>query len=181
MTSRKKNNILVAYASRAGSTAEVAQAIGRTLIEQGMEADIVPVEQVTNLTPYQAVVVGSAIRAAHWLPEAMKFMQGYRVELARKPFAMFTVCITLAMSNSEQYRAAVREWTAPVRALVTPCREGLFAGMLDFKKLPLNFETLRLRATVAMGIFPKDDRRDWNAIRSWAESLKPMLDGAGSF
>ena len=51
----------------------------------------------------------------------------------------------------------------------------MFAGMLDFNKLPFNWETLKLRATVAMGIFPRGDRRDWKAVRSWAESLKPML------
>lgn len=89
--------------------------------------------------------------------------------------AMFTVCITLAMSNSEQYRAAVAGWVAPVRALVKPLSEGLFAGMLDFSKLPVNWDTLKLRATVALGIFPRGDHRDWHAIRAWAESLKPML------
>ena len=142
------NKILIAYASRAGSTAEVAQAIGRTLIEQGAEVDVIPVEKVTDLTLYRAVVVGSAIRAAHWLPEAMGFIQSHRAELVRKPFAMFTVCITLAMSNLEQYRSAVREWTAPVRALVKPFSEGLFAGMLalTLSSLPAWAEE-KLRAT----------------------------------
>jgi hypothetical protein len=88
---------------------------------------------------------------------------------------MFTVCITLAMANSEQYRAAVAGWTAPVRAIVRPLSEGLFAGMLDFNKLPINWETLKLRATVAMGIFPRGDHRDWDAVRAWTESLKPLL------
>jgi hypothetical protein len=62
-----------------------------------------------------------------------------------------------------------------VRALVKPLREGLFPGVLDFTKLPLNFDTLKLRLVVALGIFPKDDRRDWNAIRIWAERLYPRL------
>jgi menaquinone-dependent protoporphyrinogen oxidase len=92
--------------------------------------------------------------------------------LAQKRFAMFTVCITLAMSNTEQYRSAVANWVAPVRALVKPLSEGLFAGMLDFSKLPVNWDTLRLRMTVALGIFPRGDRRDWNAIQAWASSLE---------
>jgi menaquinone-dependent protoporphyrinogen IX oxidase len=103
------------------------------------------------------------------------FIETHRETLARRPFAMFTVCITLAMSNSEQYRSAVAGWVAPVRAFVKPMSEGLFAGMLDFNKLPVNLDTLKLRATVASGIFPRDDRRDWNAIRAWAESLKPVM------
>jgi len=62
-----------------------------------------------------------------------------------------------------------------VRAIVRPLSEGLFAGMLDFSKLPVNLDTLKLRATVASGVFPRGDRRDWNAIRAWAESLKPVM------
>jgi hypothetical protein len=62
-----------------------------------------------------------------------------------------------------------------VRAQVKPVSEGLFAGLLDFSKLPFNWDTLKLRAVVALGIFPKGDRRDWNAVRSWVENIQPLL------
>lgn len=169
------NKILVTYASRTGSTAEIAQAIGKTLAENGAQVDVRPMQEVQDLTPYSAVVAGSAIRKSKWLPEAAQFIQAHRAELAQKRFAEFTVCITLAMSSTEQYRSVVEKWVAPVRALVTPQSDGYFAGMLDFKKLPLNLDTLQLRLTVALGIFPRDDRRDWNAVRAWAESIRPML------
>jgi menaquinone-dependent protoporphyrinogen oxidase len=167
--------ILVTYASRSGSTLEIAKAISNRLKEGGADVDVMPMQAVKDLTPYQAVVAGSAIRGAKWLPEAVQFIRAHQSTLRHKPFAMFTVCITLAMSNSEQYRAAVAGWTAPVRAIVRPLSEGLFAGILDFNKLPLNWDTLKLRATVAMGIFPRGDHRDWNAVNAWAESLKPLL------
>lgn len=167
--------ILVAYASRAGSTAGVAEAIGKTLIESGAQVDIIPVSEVMDLAPYQAVVVGSAIRKSKWLPEAMQFVQTHRAELKQKPFATFTVCITLAMSGSAPYHQAVTEWIRPVREQVQPVSEGLFAGQLDFGKLPVTFDTLLLRAMVAFGVFPKGDCRDWNAIRAWTESLRPMF------
>ncbi|MBI5034458.1 MAG: hypothetical protein HZB51_28380 [Chloroflexi bacterium] len=105
----------------------------------------------------------------------MQFIQTHRAELAQKRFAEFTVCITLAMSNSEQYRTAVAKWVEPVRAQVKPLSDGFFPGMLDFKKLPLSLDTLGVRLTVVLGIFPRDDRRDWNTIRAWAESIRPML------
>ncbi len=167
--------ILVTYASRAGSTAEVAEAIGKTLTQNGAQVDLLPMQDVKDLAPYQAVVAGSPIRASKWLPEAMQFVRAHRSELTQKPFATFTVCITLAMSNTHQYRQAVKGWIAPVRAQVHPLSEGLFAGVLDFTKLPLTFDTLKLRLVVALGIFPKDDRRDWNAIRVWAENIRPLL------
>lgn len=169
------DKILVTYASRAGSTAEVANAIGQTLSASGAQVEVLAMQDVKDLAPYRAVVAGSAIRQSKWLPEAAGFIQTHQVALSQKPFAMFTVCITLAMSNTDQYRSAVSAWVAPVRAQVRPVSEAFFAGMPDFSKLPLNWDTLMLRATVALGIFPKGDRRDWNAIRIWATNLKPIL------
>ncbi len=169
------NRILVTYASRAGSTAEVAKAIGKTLSENGAQVEVLAMNYVTDLSRYQAVVAGSAIRGAKWLPEAVQFMRAHQSTLRHIPFAMFTVCITLAMSNTEKYRSAVQAWVAPIRDLVRPRSEGLFAGRLDFTRLPFNWDTLMLRLTVAFGIFPRGDHRDWNAIHSWAESLKPIL------
>jgi menaquinone-dependent protoporphyrinogen oxidase len=169
------NKILVTYASRAGSTAEIAEAIGRTLSEGGAQVDVVPMNDVKDISEYRAVVAGSAIRGSKWLPEAVEFIQAHRSILAQKPFAMFTVCITMAMKNAENYRAGVMGWVAPVRAMVKPLSEGLFAGRLDFSKLPFNKDALMLRLTVALGIFPRGDHRDWKTIRGWAEGLRPLL------
>jgi menaquinone-dependent protoporphyrinogen oxidase len=169
------NRILVTYASRTGSTAEVAHAIGKTLSEEGAAVDVIAMNEVKDLSPYRAVVAGSAMRGSRWLPEAVEFLQRHRAALAEKRFAMFTVCITMAMKNAERYRPAVLNWIAPVRALVWPLSEGLFAGRLDFARMPLNKDTLLFRLSVALGVFPRGDHRDWNAIRLWAESLKPVL------
>jgi menaquinone-dependent protoporphyrinogen oxidase len=70
--------ILVTYASRNGSTAGVAEAIGRTLAESGAAVEVRPMQDVQDLTPYHAVVAGSAIQRAQWLPEAMQFMQTHQ-------------------------------------------------------------------------------------------------------
>src|SRR5512136_27516 len=98
------NTILVTYASRLGSTAGVAEAIGKTLAENGAEVEVRRMEDVTDLAPYHAVVAGSAIRNKQWLPEAMQFMRTHQAVLRQKPFAAFVVCLTLAMKNGETYR-----------------------------------------------------------------------------
>ncbi len=170
------NKILVTYASRTGTTAEVAEAIARTLTESGAQVDVLPMQEVKDLAPYQAVVAGSAIRKSKWLPEAVQFIRAHQSTLLHKSFAMFTVCITLAMKDSEKYRPVVQGWVAPMRSLVRPLSEGLFAGKLDFSRLPFNWDTFLLRVSVALGIFPHGDRRDWKAIRTWAEDLKPILE-----
>ena len=167
--------ILVTYASRTGSTAEAAEAIAKSLTQSGAQIDLLPMQAVKNLSPYRAVVIGSAIRKSKWLPEATQFIQVHRTELAQKPVAIFTVCITLAISNGEQYRQAVVAWTAPVRAQLHPVSEGLFAGKLDFQKLPLTLDSLLFRLAVVFRVIPKGDRRDWTAIHTWAQSLKPLL------
>jgi len=112
--------ILVTYASRFGATAGVAEAIGKTLAELGAQVDVLPMKNVTDLSPYQAVVAGSAINGGAWLPEAMQFLQAHQAELRRKPFAAFLVCMTLTMKNGEQYRSHVSTWLEPVRALARP-------------------------------------------------------------
>ena len=169
------NRILVTYASRAGTTVEVAEAIARTLTQDGVQVDVLPMNSVKDLSPYQAVVAGSAIRGSKWLPEAIQFVQTHQSILTQKKVALFTVCITMSMKNAENYRAGVMNWIAPVRAMVKPISEELFAGMLDFGKLPINKDTLMLRLSVALGIFPRGDHRDWNKIQSWAQSLKPIM------
>jgi len=120
-------------------------------------------------------VAGSAIHGRCWLPEAMQFMQAHQVDLAHKPFAAFLVCMTLAMPSADKYRPGVATWLEPVRALVKPVSEGLFAGALDISKIPSLSDRLKFRLSVAFGVWSEGDHRDWNAIRAWTESLRPLL------
>jgi menaquinone-dependent protoporphyrinogen oxidase len=168
------NKVLVAYASRTGSTAGVAEAIGKALIESGAQVEVRPMKDVKDLAPYRAVVAGSAIHGGKWLPEAMQFMRTHRAALAQKPFAAFLVCMTLAIANGK-YREHVADFLQPVRALVRPVSEGLFAGALDISRIPSFGDRLKFRLSVAFGVWSEGDHRDWNAIRAWAESIRPLL------
>jgi menaquinone-dependent protoporphyrinogen oxidase len=169
------DKVLVTYASRNGSTAGVAEAIGKILEEGGMQVDVLPMQEVVDLAPYRAVVAGSAIRGQKWLPEAMEFLHDHQGELRQKPFVAFMVCITLSMKNAEQYRESLKSWMSPVRTLVHPVNEGYFAGALDFSKIPFSLNTLAMRLVVLAGAWKEGDHRDWNAIHTWAESLLPLL------
>lgn len=172
------NKILVTYASRTGATQGIAEAIGKTLAETGADVDVRPMTDVTDLSPYRAVVAGSAIRGAQWLPEAMQFIRTHQAALNQKPFAAFLVCMTMAMKN-EDYHRGVIEWLAPVRALVRPVSEGFFAGILDIKQVPSLRKRLMFRISVATGVWSEGDHRDWDAVRDWATQLAKKLQPPG--
>jgi menaquinone-dependent protoporphyrinogen oxidase len=168
------NKILIAYASRTGTTAGVAEAIGKTLSEHDAEVDVRAMKDVSDLSAYKAAVVGSAIQNRQWLPEAMDFVRANRAALGKVPVAAFLVCMTLAMRRGN-YRDQVSAWLDPVRTLVKPVSVGLFPGALDISRIPSGSDRLKFRLSVLFGVWTEGDHRDWGAIRTWAESLPPLL------
>jgi len=169
------HKILVTYASRTGWTVGVADAIGKTLVENGAQVDVIPMHNVKDLSKYDAVVAGSAIRSKAWLPEAVQFIQTHQNELKTKPFAAFLVCMTLAMPNGENYRSNISTWLDPVRSLVKPVSTGLFAGGLDINKIESFGDKMMFRISVMFGVWKEGDHRNWNAIKEWAMKLRPLL------
>jgi menaquinone-dependent protoporphyrinogen oxidase len=169
------NKILVTYSSRTDWTVGVAEAIGKTLAENGAQVDVIPMREVKSLSSYDAVVAGSAIRSKAWLPEAVQFIQAHQNELKAKPFAAFLVCMTLAMPNGENYRPHISTWLDPVYMLVKPVSAGLFAGGLDISRVEKFSDRLMFKLSVMFGVWKEGDHRDWNAINEWALQLKPLL------
>ncbi|HET9910411.1 MAG TPA: flavodoxin domain-containing protein [Anaerolineales bacterium] len=161
--------ILVAYASKRGSTGEVASAIGKTLAQTGARVDVLPLKKVTDLASYQAVFVGSAIRVAKWLPEASDFISENRAVLQRIPTAYFTVCATL-FEDTPAKRAKAAEFLEPVRTVFVPAAEGYFAGKVDPKTLSFLENTMLKSRGV-----PQGDFRNWEKITDWAQSTYAQL------
>lgn len=159
--------ILVAYASKAGSTSEVAQAIGETLRAQGANVDVLQIKHVKDVSAYQAVILGSAIRVGQWLPEAVNFVKTHQAELRQRPTAYFLVSGTLK-ENTPEVTEKVSAALTPVRALLEPTSMGLFAGKMDFSKLSF------LDRTIAKAVGSVEgDWRNWDAIRAWAAQALP--------
>ena len=67
-------SILVAYATRYGSTQEVAEAVAETLRDRGLEVDIGPMRDVRALDQYHAVVLGAPLYMFHWHKDALHFL-----------------------------------------------------------------------------------------------------------
>jgi menaquinone-dependent protoporphyrinogen oxidase len=162
--------ILVAYSSRTGSTAEVADAIGKKLAQGGTTVDVMSVKDVRSLNGYRAVVLGSAIRADKILPEISSFVKANKNELQKVPVAYFIVCMTLREDTPEKRKKA-DAYLDPLRAEIKPVDAGLFAGKMDYSKLSF-IEKLIIKNIVKV---TEGDFRNWPEINGWAETLRPKL------
>jgi menaquinone-dependent protoporphyrinogen oxidase len=122
--SKMRERILVVYATKAGSTGEVAEAIGQVLCGGGAAVDVRSIEDVGDVSDYSGVVVGSAIRIGRWLPEAVKFVEANAATLATMPVAYFQVSGFMQDDTPEKRQEAVT-YLALVRTLVEPVNEGV--------------------------------------------------------
>jgi menaquinone-dependent protoporphyrinogen oxidase len=143
--------VLVAYGTRAGSTAGVAERISDVLKRGGFAAEAIPANEVRDVASYGAIVLGSAVRAGKLMPEALRFLDKNRAAIAARPFAAFIVCLTMK-DTDEKSRTAASAYLEPVRARVKPLSEGLFAGVMDS---------------------PQGDYRKWDEVEAWAAELVP--------
>ena len=169
-------NVLVAYASRCGSTGGVAERIGQTLCTGKHSSQVLPVEEVKDLGPYDAVILGSAIRTGKWLPEAMDFVGTHRDALSQKPVAYFHTFITLSKPTEENLTKA-RSFFEPLTERfpeVRPMSLGVFAGVLDYAKLSGPMRMVMKMKMNGQGI-TEGDYRDWNAIETWGNGVSGVL------
>lgn len=178
MSSKSNQKALVTYASRSGSTIGVAEAIAVELQQSGVDVDVLAMSDVTDVSQYAAVVAGSAIRQESWLPEALQFIQTHSEALDSKPVATFLTCMALATDNTSRYERALvsaAKWMDPVRAMLNPVSEGLFAGALDVSKVEERPFRLLFRILTLLRVFAEGDYRNWNVIRQWAHVLPTSL------
>jgi menaquinone-dependent protoporphyrinogen oxidase len=169
MSDTPNKKIVVTYATRAGSTAEVAQAIAERLCKLGFAAEVKPVSEMTSLQGVHAVVLGSAIRFGAWLPEMMKFIHAERAALQARPVAIFTLHMQ-GLDDSAAARETREKYVQPVRALINPRELAFFAGKVEPKTLSF-FDRLAVRLVNS----PLGDLRDWARIRAWADGLAQPL------
>lgn len=168
--------VLVAYATKYGATAGIAEKIGHVLQEAGLQAQVLPVEQVHDLAPYGAVVLGSAVYVGQWRKEAAAFLKAQEEALAQRPVWLFSSG-PLGEGDPVQLMKGWRfpEDLQPIADRIGPRDIAFFHGALDPGKLSLG-ERLLLRALKA----PAGDYRDWKAISAWASSIAEALKAEGA-
>jgi menaquinone-dependent protoporphyrinogen oxidase len=164
------SKILVAYATKTGCTAGIAEKIGETLAATGATVDVKSVKDRPDPAGYDAVLVGSGARMGKWHGSASKWVQANAPALKGEPVAFYTACLTMAREPDKADE--VRAYTDPVieESGVEPVDVGLFAGWFEPDKFGVAGRTVLKRMDT-----PTGDFRDWDAIAAWTEDVAPKL------
>ncbi len=172
--------VLVTYATRHGATTGIATRIADRITASGHEASALPVENVTDLDGYQAVVLGGAAYMSHWLKPAVRFARHHYVDLAARPVWLFTsgpIGTDQVDAQGQDIRISTRpkEWEELV-PLIRPRGERVFFGAYDPTTPPLGLaEKLMRHLPAATSTLPAGDFRDWDAIEDWATQIATVL------
>ena len=166
--------ILVTFATKHGSTAEIAQQIGKVLREEGLPAEIIPVKEVKALAPFRAVVLGSACYYGRWRGEAVKFLKRRCDELADRPTWLFMSGPTGTGDPKELLKGKL--YPAGLQATldkIQPREVTAFHGDTTAEKFG-GWEKWILKRVGADAA----DFRDWEMINGWARQVAGALKKA---
>lgn len=193
------NRILVAYATMAGSTYDVAQAVGEEIAKSGLPVDILPLSEVKDLEAYDGVVIGGPMIMG-WHRAALRFLRKNREALQSIPLAVFVMAMSLTKTGDmsvngvpvyvdeqlpklpenegrlkfkERY-ARLANYLRPILMAIRPAKPvsiGVFGGRLEYGRLKWWAVLFAMLIIQA----PAGERRNWNAIREWAAGLHTLL------
>jgi len=163
--------VLVVYASKYGSTEDVAQEIGKVLSERGHDVVVRRAKDAVDPQKYEAVVAGSPIYASKVRKELSGFFERNRKAISGKRLALFAVAGQLVDDTAEN-REKTLALLDPLRHGREPIAVGLFAGAIQPSKMPLLVRWVLRAMKAKVG-----DHRDWEKIRAWAGDVADKLSG----
>jgi len=173
-------HVLVAYASRHGATAGIAERVADHLRAAGLDVDARPVAEIRDAARYDAFVVGAAAYMFHWLGDATKFVERNRDALAAKPTWLFSSG-PIGTDLVDKEGRDVLETTIPkefpqLREMIRPRGERIFFGASDPDAKPIGLAERFMHVLPAgKNALPKGDFRDWPAIDAWADEIADAL------
>ena len=157
--------VLVAYATKRGSTREVAEAVAEELTTRGLETTVAPADEVADLAGFDGVVLGGSLYMGRWHADARGFLKRHREALAGVPLAVFAMGpLTMEDSDVAGSRKQLDHALAKTPD-VEPVTTAIFGGVIDPDKLHFPFSHL-----------PASDARDWDAVRAWADEVADTLE-----
>ncbi|TQL03622.1 flavodoxin domain-containing protein [Cellulomonas sp. SLBN-39] len=159
--------ILLAVASRHQGTWEIGEVMAGVLAGRGHVVDQRAPEDVPSLDGYDAVLLGSAVYVAHWLPAARHLADAFADELRARPVWIFSSGLATQPANSANSPLEI----AALRERIGARGHRSFRGRLDRAAL-----TFAERAIIAGGRAKEGDHRDMAAVATWATQIGEELD-----
>jgi menaquinone-dependent protoporphyrinogen oxidase len=164
-----EEKILVAYATRYGSTREIAEEIAEVLGERDYSTDVVNVMDVSDVSAYAGIVIGSPIYMGKWLHEAVDFVKVNQDALRQMPVVVFAAGFSMK-DPTEKNREKARASITAIRPYVHPLDIGIFAGTLTLEGLSESDAQIIKMAGAEGGDF-----RDWDEISAWAIEIESFF------
>ena len=168
---------VVVFASRYGSTKEIAEFIAEHLRQNGVSAEARSVETISNPEDYEALVVGSAVYMQHWMDSAVEFIHRHQTVLTDRPVWLFSsgpleLPPELVANNAPDI---VPKEIPGLRETLKPRDHRVFFGVLDPDKLSFKHRALR-KLPAARPLLPEGDFRKWDEIKSWTDEIAQALN-----
>ncbi len=164
---------LIAYASKTGSTKEVAEFISDNLISKHFDTLVMHVDQVKNVKLFDVVILGTSLRLDKPLHESINFAQKFSRDLKNIPVACFALGLTMKESNEETKQKTLSMLQPLLSKISGSVEVGMFGGKVDHQKLPWFWRLLAKKDD--SGLMDEGDWRDWDEIKLWTDSLE-ILD-----
>jgi len=166
------SKVLVAYGSKYGATAEIAEKIGEGLRQAGTQGDVLPVKEVKDVTPYHGIVLGSAVYIGQWRKEAVKFCNKNEKQLVGKPVWLFSSGPAgkgdpVELLNGWRYPKKIQTFID----IIKPVDIAVFHGVVNVDKM--NALERQMIKMVKSGV---GDYRDWDAITAWAKGIADEVE-----
>jgi menaquinone-dependent protoporphyrinogen oxidase len=177
---RPSSKVLVGYASRHGSTAEIAARIAERLSDAGHAAVAIDVEEVEDAAVYDAYIIGGAAYMDHWLKPALSFVRRNQRLLADRPVWLFASG-PIGDEQVDDQGNDLLEVARPkefdeLHALLAPREQKVFFGKWDPDTPPVGLAERMMKLVPAgRNALPAGDFRDWPAIDTWADEIATSL------
>ena len=159
-----RGRILIAFATRAGSTEGIASAIAEEFSTSGYDINTVLINDKTELKGYDHIILGGPIYMGA-MNEVKDFIRRNEDAVGSRLLGAFAVGMSFA-GDDEEMQAPARDALKNAIAPLKPKYYGYFAGMTDPKKL-----SFLQRTALRIVTSPIGDFRDWEAIRGWTQEI----------
>jgi menaquinone-dependent protoporphyrinogen oxidase len=162
--------VLVGYATRYGSTKEVAETIARSVREAGFEVDVCEVRDIKSLSNYKAVILGAPLFMFHWHKDVLRFLSKHQRILLDLQVAIFALGPTHDPYDEQEWRDSWSQLNKELEkySWLKPVEIEMFGGKYDPTKLKFPLK-------IMAGSVPASDIRDQDAIQAWATKLTVKL------